>query len=142
MNHEHNQGSQTEVQNSEPHRPPSNFETVTKISDLQRMNIEQLQTYARNIGLKHTSSLPKSGVVFEIVKTMSENPNEVLYGEGVLEVLLMDLDSSVPLITTIFLQQKTFMYRLLRFADSNFAKGILFMVLFVLRRKKKNTLRC
>ncbi len=36
---------------------------------------------------RHTASLPKSGVVFEIVKTISERPNEVLYGEGVLEVL-------------------------------------------------------
>jgi len=67
--------------------PPTGFETVTKISDLQRMNIDQLQAFARNIGLKHTGSLPKSGVVFEIVKTLSERPNEVLFGEGVLEVL-------------------------------------------------------
>ncbi len=78
---------QTEQQNSENQRPPTDFEAVTKISDLQRMNIDQLQTYARNIGLKHTASLPKSAVVFEIVKTISERPNEMLYGEGVLEVL-------------------------------------------------------
>ncbi|MBU6384075.1 MAG: transcription termination factor Rho [Verrucomicrobia bacterium] len=77
---------QTEQQNSE-HRPPADFETVTKISDLQRMTIDKLQEYARNIGLKHTASLPKSAVVFEIVKTISERPNEVLFGEGVLEVL-------------------------------------------------------
>jgi transcription termination factor Rho len=82
MNHD----QQTEPQNSENGHPPA-FETVTKISDLQRMNIDQLQNYARNIGLKHTASLPKSSVVFEIVKTISERPNEVLYGEGVLEVL-------------------------------------------------------
>lgn len=67
--------------------PPADFETVTKISDLQRMSIDQLQTYARNIGLKHTAPLPKSAVVFEIVKTISERPNEVLYGEGCLETL-------------------------------------------------------
>lgn len=78
---------QTEQQNSENFRPPADFEIVTKISDLQRMNIDKLQEYARNIGLKHTASLPKSAVVFEIVKTISERPNEVLYGEGVLEVL-------------------------------------------------------
>lgn len=81
-----NQDQQTEQNNIE-HRPPPDFETVTKISDLQRMKIDQLQNYARNIGLKHTASLPKSAVVFEIVKTISERPNEVLYGEGVLEVL-------------------------------------------------------
>jgi transcription termination factor Rho len=78
---------QTEQQNSDNHRPPADFETVTKISDLQRMKIDQLQNYARNIGLRHTASLPKSAVVFEIVKTISERPNEVLYGEGVLEIL-------------------------------------------------------
>ncbi len=78
---------QTEQQNSENFRPPTDFEIVTKISDLQRMTIDKLQEYARNIGLKHTASLPKSAVVFEIVKTISERPNEVLYGEGVLEVL-------------------------------------------------------
>ena len=78
---------QTEQKNSENHRPTADFETVTKISDLQRMNIAKLQEYARNIGLKHTASLPKSVVVFEIVKTISERPNEVLYGEGCLEVL-------------------------------------------------------
>ncbi|MBF8263987.1 MAG: rho [Parachlamydiales bacterium] len=68
-------------------RPPTGYETVTKISDLQRMNIDQLQGYARSIGLRHTASLTKSQVVFEVVKTISERPNEVLYGEGVLEVL-------------------------------------------------------
>src|SRR6185312_10161766 len=51
------------------------------------MNIDQLQAYARSIGLKHTASLTKSGVVFEVVKTISERPNEVLVGEGVLEDL-------------------------------------------------------
>ena len=66
---------------------PTGFETVTKISDLQRMNIDQLQAYARSIGLKHTASLTKSQIVFEVVKTISERPNEVLYGEGVLETL-------------------------------------------------------
>ena len=71
----------------ETQQPPVNFETVTRISDLQRMNIDELQVYARNIGLRHTGSLTKSGVVFEIVKTISERPNEMLYGEGVLEVL-------------------------------------------------------
>lgn len=78
---------QTQPQNSEHHQPPADFEIVTKISDLQRMNIDQLQQYARNIGLRHTASLPKSAVVFEIVKTISERPNEVLFGEGCLEVL-------------------------------------------------------
>lgn len=78
---------QTEQQNSDNSPPPANFETVTNISDLQRMKIDKLQEYARNIGLQHTASLPKSVVVFEIVKTISTKPNELLYGEGTLEVL-------------------------------------------------------
>ncbi|HSX37690.1 MAG TPA: transcription termination factor Rho [Chlamydiales bacterium] len=84
-----NQDQQTESKNnlSSPEQSSQNFEAVTRISDLQRMNIDQLQAYARSIGLKHTAPLTKSGVVFEIVKTISERPNEVLYGEGVLEVL-------------------------------------------------------
>jgi len=83
MNHDQH----TEAQ-LDPQQPASTgVETVTKIADLQRMNIDQLQAYARNIGLKHTGSLPKSVVVFEIVKTISERSNEVLVGEGVLEVL-------------------------------------------------------
>ncbi|MBX9744462.1 MAG: transcription termination factor Rho [Chlamydiales bacterium] len=80
-----NQENQTTQQS--PESTSTDFEKVTKISDLQRMNIDQLQAYARNIGLRHTASLTKSGVVFEVVKTISERPNEVLYGEGVLEVL-------------------------------------------------------
>lgn len=83
-----NTHDQSTEQNSSPFpQPPADFEAVTRIAELQRMNIDQLQAYARNIGLKHTGSLPRSGVVFEIVKTISEKPNEVLYGEGVLEVL-------------------------------------------------------
>jgi len=87
MNHDQNQSNHTESHNGEPPCPPADFEVVTKISDLQRMKIDQLQAYARNIGLKHTASLPKSAVVFEVVKTISERLNETLFGEGVLEVL-------------------------------------------------------
>lgn len=59
----------------------------TKISDLQRMSIEQLQAFAKSVGLKQLASLTKSQMVFEVVKLMSEQPGEVIYGEGVLEVL-------------------------------------------------------
>ncbi len=60
---------------------------VTKISDLQRMNIDQLNHYARKIGLRHLGSMTKSQMVFEIVKVLADRPNELLYGEGVLEIL-------------------------------------------------------
>ncbi len=62
-------------------------QTVTKISELQRMNISQLHAFAKSIGLEHLGSLTKSQIVFEIVKLISDRPNEVLYGEGVLEIL-------------------------------------------------------
>src|SRR3989338_5503694 len=82
-----NQDQQTEPHNGSHSPPVDPVEKVTHVSDLQRMNIDQLQAYARSIGLKHTAALTKSAVVFEIVKTISERPEEVLYGEGVLEVL-------------------------------------------------------
>ncbi|MBS0615133.1 MAG: transcription termination factor Rho [Verrucomicrobia bacterium] len=62
-------------------------EEVTRIADLQRMNIDQLNQYARNLGLKHLGTLTKSQMVFEVVKVKSERPNEILVAEGTLEVL-------------------------------------------------------
>lgn len=73
-----------------PQTPPpvsNEPETITRIADLQRMNIEQLATFARNNGLRSLGALTKSQIVFEVVKALSEKPNEVLVGEGVLEVL-------------------------------------------------------
>ncbi|MEC7839917.1 MAG: transcription termination factor Rho [Chlamydiota bacterium] len=69
-----------------PPQEPKNM-TITKIADIQRMNIDELSQYGKNMGLQHIGSMTKSQMVFEIVKSISENPNEVLYGEGVLEVL-------------------------------------------------------
>jgi transcription termination factor Rho len=69
--------------NSEPSIP----QEITKIADIQRMNIDQLNQLGKRLGLKHLASLTKSQMVFEIVKAISERPNELLYGEGVLEVL-------------------------------------------------------
>ncbi len=66
---------------------PTGEQTVIKIADIQRMNIEQLSNFGKKYGLKHLASLAKAQAVFEIVKVISENPNEILYGEGVLEVL-------------------------------------------------------
>ena len=51
------------------------------------MNIDQLAQYAKNIGVKNIGALTKSQLVFEVVKLISERPNETLVGEGVLEVL-------------------------------------------------------
>lgn len=65
------------------HEPTS----ITRIADLQRMNIDQLVQYAKNIGVKNIGALTKSQLVFEVVKLISERPNETLVGEGVLEVL-------------------------------------------------------
>lgn len=84
-----NQGTQPPAQ-EEKEKRAENEESgkhVTKIADIQRMNIDQLNEFGRHIGLKHLGSLTKSQVVFDIVKALSERPDEVLYGEGVLEVL-------------------------------------------------------
>ena len=70
-----------------PAPAPLGPESITKISELQRMNMDQLTHYARNMGLKNLGALQKSQMVFEIVKAKSERSNEVLVGEGVLEVL-------------------------------------------------------
>ena len=59
----------------------------TKIADLQRMDIQSLAKYARNIGLDNVSNLTKSDVVSSIVKHKSRQPGEVLVAEGVLQVL-------------------------------------------------------
>lgn len=60
---------------------------ITKISELQRMDIDQLNQVARLMQMRHVSSMTKSQLVFEIVKAKSERPDEVLVGEGTLEVL-------------------------------------------------------
>lgn len=60
---------------------------IIKIAEIQRMSIDELNQFGRKIGLKHLGSLTRSQMVFEIVKSLAENPNEILYGEGVLEIL-------------------------------------------------------
>lgn len=70
-----------------PVHDPNQPIEITRISDLQRMNIDELNQFAKNIGLKNLSTMTKSQMVFEIVKLKSSLPNEVLVGEGVLEVL-------------------------------------------------------
>ncbi len=66
---------------------PKQDPIITRISDLQRMNISELSAFAKNIGLTNLSSLTKSQMVFEIVKKKSAQPNEILVGDGVLEIL-------------------------------------------------------
>ena len=70
-----------------PHQNSEGPPTITRVFELQRMNIDQLNQHAKQIGLRHLGSMTKSQMVFEIVKVLSERSGEVLYGEGVLEVL-------------------------------------------------------
>src|ERR1700754_1087051 len=86
-NKNHSRTSNSTMQASSASLEHPRAEQIVKIADIQRMDIDQLNLYAKQIGLKHLGSLTKSQVVFEIVKAISENPNEVLYGEGVLEIL-------------------------------------------------------
>jgi len=60
---------------------------VSKIVDLQRMSIDQLNAEAHECGIQNTASLTKSQMVFEIVKFKSSRPDEQLVAEGVLEIL-------------------------------------------------------
>lgn len=60
---------------------------ITRINELQRMNIEELSRLAKHYGIKNLASLTKSQIVFDLVKHKSERPDELLIGEGVLEVL-------------------------------------------------------
>lgn len=88
QHHHQQQQSAKNPQEQIEHPPTSNKEhTITKIADLQRMNIEELNKYAKTIGLENLSQLTKSQMVFEIVKMKSSSPDETLVGEGVLEVL-------------------------------------------------------
>lgn len=60
---------------------------MTNIADIQQMEIEGLNQYGKEIGLKHLGTLTKSQMVFEIVKVLAEDPQVNLYGEGVIEIL-------------------------------------------------------
>jgi transcription termination factor Rho len=65
----------------------SKIHTTTKISTFQHLSARELQVYAKELGLQHTSSFTKSQLVFEIAKVKANTPGEALVGEGVLEVL-------------------------------------------------------
>ncbi|MCE5293340.1 MAG: transcription termination factor Rho [Chlamydiales bacterium] len=74
-------------QQQEQNPPQGTPQTLIKIADLQRMSIDELNHYAKKVGLRHLGSMTKSQMVFEIVKMLGDRPNELLYGEGVLEIL-------------------------------------------------------
>jgi transcription termination factor Rho len=61
---------------------------VVRISELQRMNVEQLIHFAKTVGVELSSSgLAKSQIVFEVVRTLCQASDEIIVGEGTLEVL-------------------------------------------------------
>ena len=66
---------------------PAGPVNVTKIVELQRMKVDELRKVANQVGLTDLASLTKSQMVFAIVKAKSAMPNEVLAGEGVMEIL-------------------------------------------------------
>lgn len=67
--------------------PPEPEGPVTRIADLQRMSIDQLTQFAKDMGLDNIGAMTKSQIVFHVVKAKAEHPTETLVGEGVLEVL-------------------------------------------------------
>jgi transcription termination factor Rho len=60
---------------------------ITKIAELQQMDIAELSKYARQIGVANVGAMTRSQLVFEIVKLRSSKEGGVLLSEGVLEVL-------------------------------------------------------
>jgi transcription termination factor Rho len=60
---------------------------IIKIADLQRLDIAELNKFARSMELDNVGSLTRSQLVTEIVKAKSTAPGEVIVGEGCLEVL-------------------------------------------------------
>lgn len=84
---EENYDAPVDASSEETQNIDNRKKNITKIADIQRMDIEGLNNFARSIGLKGLGSLTKSQMVFEIVKTLSIMPEELLIGEGVLEVL-------------------------------------------------------
>jgi transcription termination factor Rho len=87
QHHHHEESDLSHESPTAPSEEATRDLPVTKIADLQRMNIDQLSALAKNLGVKNTSSLSKAQIVFDLVKTISERGNEILVGEGVLEVL-------------------------------------------------------
>jgi transcription termination factor Rho len=56
------------------------------ITDLQKMNVQELHDVAKNEGIEDYVGLPKQDLIFQILKKRI-NQNGLLYGEGVLEIL-------------------------------------------------------
>lgn len=61
--------------------------TLVRIAQLQRMNASDLTKYARSCGIEMVSGQEKSQIVFKTVKALSKDPQTLIVGEGVLEVL-------------------------------------------------------
>ena len=47
------------------HPLPPQEESITRIADLQRMNVDQLNQFAKNVGLRNLGALTKSQIVFD-----------------------------------------------------------------------------
>lgn len=63
-------------------------ERIIRIAELQRMSVDQLLHFAKKVNVElSSSSLTKSQIVFEIVRSLSMSPDEIIVGEGTLEVL-------------------------------------------------------
>ena len=62
-------------------------------------------------------------MVFEIVRALAENPNEILYGEGVLKSYPTGLDFCALQTITTYPLPKTSTSLLLRYGASTFKKG-------------------
>ncbi len=61
--------------------------TISYIAELQTMKIDALIKYAASLGLMQITSLPRSQIVFEIVKLKSQDRTQLQIADGILELL-------------------------------------------------------
>jgi transcription termination factor Rho len=76
-----------EAEASEPPPPTENdIRKATRITDLKRMTIAQLQQIAQNEQMEGTAGMKKQDLIFKILEHRLQKDG-LMYGEGVLEVL-------------------------------------------------------
>ncbi|MGE3954792.1 MAG: transcription termination factor Rho [Parachlamydiales bacterium] len=87
----HDRGPMDEEEFNEPELEPlplpEGLPPISKIAELQRMDIEALKAYAQRLEMEHIGSMTRSQMVFEVTKTLSLKFHHKLIAEGTLEIL-------------------------------------------------------
>ncbi|MEO0513071.1 MAG: transcription termination factor Rho [Planctomycetota bacterium] len=75
-----------ELERSAANADPEAMKDAVSISELQRMDIEELHTRAEKEGLVDVHSIPKQDLIFKILKARAAKQG-LMFGEGTLEVM-------------------------------------------------------